>query len=151
VTSSFTTTGRASGLPRRIVIGPSRIDGRQYLWDPYGERAHWYCNLVVDPIVTIQDSGGTWTARAVHPTDHDEAFALYAEIERGIGRRFHEYLADLGVEDSAESFARDIDRIHVIRLDPVREPGPPPMKADLIWVWPVLVIGGLLAWRTFRR
>ena len=139
----LTTTGRSSGLPRRIIIGPHRIDGRQYYWDPYGDRAHWYRNLVADPIVTIQDGEGTWTARAVHPADHDEAVMLYGEIERGIGRRFHEYLADLGVEDSPEGFARDIERIHVIRLDPVHVPGPPPMKADLIWVWPVAAIVGL--------
>ena len=49
----LTTTGRSSGLPRRIIIGPHRIDGRQYYWDPYGDRAHWYRNLVADPVVTV--------------------------------------------------------------------------------------------------
>lgn len=139
----LTTTGRKSGLPRRIVIGPSRIDGRQYLWDPDGDRAHWYRNLLADPIATIQDAGGTWTARAVHPTDHDEAVALYADLERGIGRRFHAYLADLGVEDSPEGFARAIERIHVVRLDPVDEPGPSALALDLTWVWPVAATAGL--------
>lgn len=139
----LTTTGRKSGLPRRIVIGPSRIDGRPYLWDPYGDRAHWYRNLIADPIVSIQDSSGAWTARAMHPTAHDEAVALYGEIGRDIGRRFHEYLADLGVEDSPDGFARDIERIHVVRLDPVDEPGPPALAPDLTWVWPVGAIVGL--------
>ena len=149
----LTTTGRTSGLPRRIVIGGTRIDGRLHLWNPYGARAHWYRNLVADPIVTFQDGQGTWTARAVHPTDHDEAVAHYATLERGIGRRFHEYLADLGVEDSPEGFARDIERLHVVRLDPVDEPGPPALKPDLTWVWPVSAtvgLTGLLARRSRR-
>ena len=49
----LTTTGRNTGLPRRIVIGPARGDGRQYLWDPYGDRAHWYLNHVADPLSRI--------------------------------------------------------------------------------------------------
>ena len=140
----LTTTGRKSGLPRHIVIGPTRTDGRRYLWNPYGERAHWYRNLVADPIVTIQDARGTWTARAVHPTDHDEAVALYADIARDVGRRFHLYLADLSVEDSPDGFARDIERVHVVRLDPVDAPGPLPQRADLMWVWPIVGLGGLI-------
>ncbi len=147
----LTTTGRASGLPRRIVIGGAQIEGRRYLWNPYGDRAHWYRNLVADPIVTIQDAHGTWTARAAHPTDHDEAVAQYAILEHGVRRRFHEYLADLGVEDSPEGFARDIERIHVVRLDPVDEPGPAPLPLDLIWVWPVAAIVGLMGLVARRR
>jgi deazaflavin-dependent oxidoreductase (nitroreductase family) len=147
----LTTTGRTSGLPRRIVIGPTRTDGRRYLWNPYGERAHWYRNLVADPIVTIQDRDSTWTARAVHPADHDEAVVLYADLGRDVGRRFHRYLAHLGVEDSPEGFARDIERIHVVRLDPVDEPGPAPQPADLAWVWPVAGLGALVGTIVARR
>jgi deazaflavin-dependent oxidoreductase (nitroreductase family) len=149
----LTTTGRTSGLPRRIVIGGTSVDGRLYLWNPYGDRAHWYRNLVADPIVTFQDGQDTWTARAVHPTDHDEAVAHYGILDRGVGRRFHEYLADLGVEDGPEGFARDIERIHTVRLDPVDVPGPPPQRADLLWVWPVAAtigLAGLLARRNRR-
>ena len=149
----LTTTGRTSGLPRRIVIGGAEIDDRLYLWNPYGDRAHWYRNLVADPIVTFQDGHGAWTARAVHPTDHDEAVAHYGILKRGVGRRFHEYLAHLGIEDSPEGFAREIERVHVVRLDPVEEPGPPALKLDLTWIWPVAAtvgLTGLLARRSRR-
>ena len=146
----LTTTGRTSGLPRRAPLSAHRIDGRLYAWDPYGERAHWYRNLVADPIVTIQDARGTWTARAVHPDDHDEAIALYELIGRVIGRRFHEYLVDQGVTDTAEDFASAIGRLHVIRFDPVSQQGPPPLRADLAWVW-LLAAGLALAWWVVRR
>jgi len=147
----LTTTGRKSGAPRRAPLSAHYLDGRLYAWDPYGDRAHWYRNLVADPIVTVQDAHGTWTARAVHPADRDEAVSLYDLIRCTIGRRFHEYLTDAGIEDTAEGFAADIERVHVVRFDPVAQPGPPPLKADLVWVWPLLVIGGLLAWRTIHR
>ncbi|MGD8486232.1 MAG: nitroreductase/quinone reductase family protein, partial [Chloroflexota bacterium] len=147
----LTTRGRKTGLPRHIVIGPTRTDGRRYLWNPYGERAHWYRNLVADPIVTIQDRDSPWTARAVHPADHDEAVALYANLGRDVGRRFHLYLAQLGVEDSPEGFARDIERIHVVRLDPVDGPGPAPQPADLAWIWPVAGVGTIVGTIVARR
>ena len=86
----FTTTGRTSGLPRRAVLGAIVIDGHLYAMNPgyghprpgdldhpFGERAHWYKNLLADPIVTVQRGGRTWTARATRLTDRDEAVTLY--------------------------------------------------------------------------
>lgn len=147
----LTTTGRTSGLPRRAPLSAHRLNGRLYAWDPYGERAHWYRNLVADPIVTVQDGHGTWVARAVHPTDPDEATALYELIGRAIGRRFHEYLAAAGIEDSPAGFADAIDHIHVVRFDPVSQPGPPPVEADLAWVWLVAAGGALIWWLVWHR
>lgn len=147
----LTTTGRKSGSPRRAPLSAHYLDGRLYAWDPYGERAHWYRNLVADPIVTVQDGRGTWTARAVHPTDRDEAMALYELVGRAIGRRFHEYLADAGIEDTAAGFADAIERIHAVRFDPVSQPGPPPLKADLAWVWPTAAGAALIWWLVRQR
>lgn len=146
----LTTTGRTSGSPRRAPLSAHRIDGRLYAWDPYGDRAHWYRNLVADPIVTIQDVRGTWTARAVHLDDHDEAVALYERIDQAIGRHFHEYLVDEGIADTAEGFAAAAGRLHVVRFDPVSGSGPSPLRADLVWVWPV-GLAALIAWGVARR
>ena len=141
----ITTTGRRSGLPRHIVIGGARIGSRVYLFDPYGDRAQWYRNLVADPIVTVQDGRRSWTARAVHLDDRDDAVALYGLLRGGVARIFRRYLAAQGIEDSAESFTDAIDRIHIVRLDPVDEPGPPPLPSDLAWVWPLAGLFGLVA------
>ena len=72
-----TTTGRTSGLPSHVVLGAELMVGRPYVLNPFGERAHWYRNLLVDPVITVQQRGKTWTARATRVTERDEAVALY--------------------------------------------------------------------------
>jgi deazaflavin-dependent oxidoreductase (nitroreductase family) len=44
----ITTTGRRSGLPRRIEIWYHRVDGRIYISGLPGKRG-WYANLAADP------------------------------------------------------------------------------------------------------
>ena len=80
----LTTIGRTSGHPRHVIVGAMFIDDRLYVVNPFGDRAHWYRNLLVDPVVTLQRRGRTWTARATRVVEHDEAVALY---ERTPGAR----------------------------------------------------------------
>jgi len=160
----LTTTGRTSGLPRRAVLGAIVIDGHLYalnpgygpprpgdLDHPFGERAHWYRNLLADPIVTVQRGGRTWTARASLVTDRDEAVTLYEGLSGAPRTGLRLLLHAQGIADTAEAFAEDIERIHIIRLDEVDQPGPSPMTPDLVWVWPVAAVLGLLSWLVRRR
>jgi len=47
----LTTTGRRSGLPRRIEIWFTRHEGRYYLVAEHGRKAHWVQNLLAEPAV----------------------------------------------------------------------------------------------------
>lgn len=145
-----TTTGRKSGLPRRAVLGAVLIGDHLYAMNPFGERAHWYRNLEADPIVTVQRRGRTWTARATRLTDRSEAVTLYEDIagDSGMGLRWLQRA--LGITQTADGFADDLDRFCFVRFDAVDEPGPPPMPTDLVWVWPVAGSLGLIA-RLTRR
>ncbi|WP_428263529.1 nitroreductase family deazaflavin-dependent oxidoreductase [Haliangium sp.] len=49
----LTTTGRRSGLPRRIEIWFVDHDGRYYLVSEHRERSHWVQNLRVEPAVSF--------------------------------------------------------------------------------------------------
>jgi len=159
-----TTTGRTSGLPRRAVLGAILIDGHLYacnpgyghlrpgdLDHPFGERAHWYQNLLADPIVTVQRGGRTWTARATRLTDRDEAVRLYEGLSGATRTALRLLLHAQGIADTAEAFADDIERLYFVRLDEVDPPGPSPMTPDLVWVWPVAAALGLLGWLVRRR
>ena len=149
----LTTIGRTSGQPRHVIVGAIFIDDRLYVVNPFGDRAHWYRNLLADPIVTLQRRGKTWTARAARATDRDEAVMLYEQTPGATGTMLRWMLRAQGLGETAEDFADNIDRFCFVRFDEVHEAGPPPMKADLVWVWPVVVaigLTGLLARRSRR-
>jgi deazaflavin-dependent oxidoreductase (nitroreductase family) len=160
----LTTTGRTSGLPRRAVLGAILIDGHLYAMNPgfghprpgdldhpFGERAHWYQNLLADPIVTVQRGGRTWTARATRLADRDEAVRLYEGLSGGIRTAVTMVLHAQGIADTAGAFAENIERLYFVRLDEVDQPGPAPMTPDLVWVWPAAAALGLLSWLVCRR
>ncbi len=70
----ITTTGRASGRPRRIEIWYFAIDGRVYLTGTPGPR-DWYANLLAHPRFTFHVTQGARAdlpARAVPVTDPAE-------------------------------------------------------------------------------
>jgi deazaflavin-dependent oxidoreductase (nitroreductase family) len=57
-TIDITTTGRASGQPRRIEIVFHRIDGRMWISGmPSPRRRSWLANLADDPHLTVHLKG----------------------------------------------------------------------------------------------
>ena len=151
---TVTTTGRKSGLPRRAVLSVHRVDDRWYTLNPFGERAHWYRNILADPVVTIQRHGRIWTARATRLTDRDEALAFYESLRTASLTDVRWLLRIHGFPETAEGFADNIESLYFVRWDEVDEPGPPPMPADLVWIWPVAIGAGLLSGvrhRSIRR
>jgi deazaflavin-dependent oxidoreductase (nitroreductase family) len=57
-TIDITTTGRATGEPRRIEIVFHRIDGRMWISGaPSARRRSWLANLAADPRLTIHLKG----------------------------------------------------------------------------------------------
>ena len=66
-TIDLTTTGRRSGLPRRIEIWWFRVDGRFVITGTPGRR-DWLANVLSDPRVVIHVGGEDIPARAV-PVD----------------------------------------------------------------------------------
>jgi len=49
----ITTTGRKTGVPRRIEIWFHRVDGRYYITGTPGHPRDWYANLVAQPSFTF--------------------------------------------------------------------------------------------------
>ena len=75
----ITTTGRASGEPKRIEIWYHVVDGRYYITGRPGPRS-WYANLLADPSLTFHlkesaEADLPASARAV--TDSDEKRAVF--------------------------------------------------------------------------
>ncbi|MEX2224166.1 MAG: nitroreductase family deazaflavin-dependent oxidoreductase [Candidatus Rokuibacteriota bacterium] len=60
----LTTTGRRSGLARRIEIWFTRQQGRYYLVAEHGRKAHWVQNLLAEPAVRARVGRRTFRGRA---------------------------------------------------------------------------------------
>ncbi|MFI2364439.1 nitroreductase/quinone reductase family protein [Promicromonospora sp. NPDC019610] len=78
-----TTTGRRTGLPRRIEIFFYHVAGRTYLCSGTVDRPSWYVNLVAEPAFTFHLKHGVRadlraTARPV--TEDAERRAVLTEI-----------------------------------------------------------------------
>lgn len=82
-TVDITTTGRRTGLPRRIEIFFYRALGRTYLCSGPAPRTSWYANLVAEPGFTFHLKHGVRAdlpARARPVTDGGERRRVLAEI-----------------------------------------------------------------------
>jgi len=152
-----TTVGRSSGLPRHTAVYPHVVEGRTYLWCPYGDRAQWFRNVLVDPVVTVQWRHGTKVRQAVPLDDEAEAVRVVAALRRFGGSWFQGYLGSLGMQGTPEEIRDSWQRLHVRRLEaaPPDAVGPPPLGSDLVLLWavPALVAAAavVVTRRTRRR
>ncbi len=141
----ITHTGRTSGLPRRTVVEYHRLEnGRKVIPCAFGERAQWYRNIAADPRVTIQTADGVERVTARRLKGDDELLAAYNVLMRRNALMMRPYLESVGVspDDPIDLLAKR-DRVILLTFDPTDEPTPPPVEADLTWVW--AVIGAMLA------
>ncbi len=142
----LTTRGRKSGQPRHTMLAHFVLDGHIYIGAGWGQRTQWYQNILADPRVTVETRGPAFGAVARTVTD-EELRKIYWHA-RGMGPlwMWKRSLKSWDIRDEVEDFVAKRDRIPYLRLDPSGECPLPPLRADLVWVWPVLVIAaGLYA------
>jgi deazaflavin-dependent oxidoreductase (nitroreductase family) len=86
-TIDITTTGRSSGLPRRIETWFYRVGDQIYLTGSPGRR-DWYANLRANPDFTFhlkQSVAADLPARAAPITDPEERRAIFERILSDLG------------------------------------------------------------------
>jgi deazaflavin-dependent oxidoreductase (nitroreductase family) len=111
-TIDITTTGRSSGLPRRIETWFYRVDDQIYLTGSPGRR-DWYANLLVNPDFTFhlkKSVAADLPARAAPITDSEERRAIFARI-----------LSDLGGSQDLEAWLARSPLMAVSLNDPFQE------------------------------
>ena len=88
-TIDITTTGRRTGLPRRIEMVFHNIDGRIVISGIPGRRS-WYANILADPSFTFHLKGpvvADLPAKARPIVEPDERRAVMARVAGNWGRR----------------------------------------------------------------
>ena len=147
----LTTKGRRSGQPRHTMLTHSVHDSRIYIAAGWGESTLWYQNILADPRVTVQRRGPAHGAMARVITDDEELRRLYWHL-RGMGPRWlwRRALASWNICDDVEDFVAMKGRIPILCLDRLSECPLPPLRADLVWVWPALAIAAATAYALLR-
>lgn len=144
----MTTIGRKSGQPRRTAIEYHEFNGKTYVLAAW-PKSDWYQNLLSDPRVTIQTAHGTQACVARRLTDDGELAQVFEFVEKNpFMRRFWEML---GFNLTREEFLAQKDRFYIITFEPTDQPTPPPLEADLKWLWAVIGISGLIGFLLGRR
>lgn len=150
----LTTTGRRSGLPRRVVTEYLTYRGKLIVPCAFGAKADWYRNLMSDSRVTVQTWQGAESMRAVLITEAEEVRALYPVGLRRNPVMMRAYFRSLGMDpDDLEDVVAKRARITWFRCEPTDDSTPPPLEADLLWVWPAvlgLVLGVVWVLRARR-
>jgi deazaflavin-dependent oxidoreductase (nitroreductase family) len=135
----LTTTGRRSGRARHNMVMFHSVDGRPCAAALYGPRSDWYRNLAADPRATVQTARGTASMRArLEPRGRGTRAEIAAWPRRGHLRRH-----------GRGAGPTDDDRVPLVCFEPTDEPTPPGVKADLVWVWGVVL--GAVAVAVRRR
>lgn len=148
----LTTTGRKSGLRRRAPVNFDQDDGFVYCLAGFGEKTHWYRNLLADPRCEVWLPDGWWAGEAEAVTDPEERMrrAHRLLIRSGFAARLFEGLdpANLSDDTLRAIGARGVVRIRL--TEPRSGPGGP---GDLAWVWSVLgaALLGLAVLRALSR
>jgi deazaflavin-dependent oxidoreductase (nitroreductase family) len=154
----LTTRGRKTGQPRHTPIEYRRHGRKIYLVSAWGERPHWYQNVLADPLVTVQLGGKTYSGRGYQVEDKAEALRALSLFRRIAPARYDAVLGRLIEADvSAWTLPDQSRHFTILRLDLVTEaPRLPGLAANLSWVWPVglfavFSLGTLLAVLRQRR
>ena len=94
-----TTTGRASGEPRRIEIWYHVVDGRYYITGRPGPRS-WYANLLAEPKLTFhlkESAQADLPATARPVTDPEEKRGVFLNAPK-----LAEYINEANVQEWVE-------------------------------------------------
>ena len=147
----LTTRGRKSGRARHTMLAHFVLDGRIYIGAGWGERTQWYQNILADPRITAQARGPAFGAVARLVTDDEELRRLYWHLrKKGPLWLWKRSLASWDIRDEVEDFVAKKGRIPFLRLDPLSECPQPPLRPDLLWVWPALAIAAVAAYALLR-
>lgn len=142
----LTTIGRTSGQPRHTAIEYRTHGTKTYVISAWGDRPHWYRNLLANPAVGVAQGERRFTAQAIPVAETGEAARVLYLFRKRAPAVYDALLARLSSEDavSARTVPAISDRFVIVRLDPdAASGGPEPVRDDWRGAW--LVLGASLA------
>jgi deazaflavin-dependent oxidoreductase (nitroreductase family) len=144
--------GRKSGLTRYAPVNFADIDGAIYCTAGFGEKTHWYQNLLADPNVELWLPSSRWAGIAEEVSDAEDRVEIMRAVLVASGCAGPLFganprtMSDVEVEKLLDSYRI----IRIRRTEPVTGPGGP---GELAWVWPLatFMLLGLFIRQRMRR
>jgi deazaflavin-dependent oxidoreductase (nitroreductase family) len=135
----LSTTGRKTHKTHRTPVEYFLHQGKYYIISGFGERPDWYQNILEKPQVTLQNGYERICAIARPPQSDEEWEAVILYLT-------HSPVGKLLIADSLEDHSQDeiIEQIKawpILTFDTTDEPCPSPLEADLVWAWPLILLG----------
>jgi deazaflavin-dependent oxidoreductase (nitroreductase family) len=154
----LTSRGRKSGLPRHTPIEYRRHGRKIYVISGWKTRPDWYQNLMVDPLATVQLGRKTYSALADPVSDPAESLRAVTLFRQNAPGRYDAVFERLIEEPVNGRRLPDVSgQFTIMRLNILPdEPTLPPVPADWMWVWPMMLLAlmglAVLFWLSgFRR
>ena len=135
----LTTWGRKSGLARYTMLEYFTWRGKIYVICAW-PKSDWYKNLTADPHVTIQTWQGAERMMATRVMDDDELMKILDMVQEREAKLMGWYFEDEGIRPTREDILSHKERFHVVRFDPTIERTPLPLRVDLAWLWPMIML-----------
>lgn len=148
--------GRRSGAEYRTPVDFSRVGDGLYCVAAFGDKTHWYRNILAAPEIAVWLPDGRWLASAEDASDDHRRLDLMRQvlIDSGFAARL------IGLDPGRMS-DEDLDRAtasyRLLRIHPLRQEASSDGPGSLAWVWAlglvtVLALGvGRRRWRRMRR
>lgn len=144
----LTTHGRVTGRPRHTPIEYRQHGSKVYVISAWGTQPHWVRNLLANPQVTIQMGRRRLSARAELVTNPGEALRVLHLFRRRAPVIYDALIARMSAREKvdARTMPEVTDRFTIVRFLPLPDAGAPaPLPANLIWIWPALLLAGTAA------
>lgn len=137
---ALTTRGRRSGRARHTMIEYRRHGSKIYVISAWGEKPHWYQNLLADPLATAQLGRQSYSVLADPVTDPAEALRAISLFRRVAPARYDALLGQVIEEEVNAHTLPELSRqFTVMRLNIIPDaPILPGVAVDLVWLWPVI-------------
>jgi deazaflavin-dependent oxidoreductase (nitroreductase family) len=133
----LSTTGRKTGKTRRTPVEYFFHEGQYYIISGFGVQTDWYQNIMEKPQVTLQNGFERVCAVARSPQTEDEWEAVLLYLTHSpVGKLLITH-DDLSQPD----FLDQVKEWPVLTFEPTDEPCPTPLEADLVWAWPIILLG----------
>jgi hypothetical protein len=116
------------------------VNGKEYVCSGWGARSDWVKNTISNPQVTVHVGQKTYSARTYRIEDIDEYTEITQEMFRtGGDSHFRPWLESFDIEFNQQDMIAKRDRLYLVGFEMDQVSGPPPLQADLKWVWVVMI------------